>query len=45
MYTKFWSINLKERDHSKYKCRWEDNFKMDIRIIGGGCGLDASDSE
>jgi hypothetical protein len=35
MHTKCWSENLKgRRGHSEDRCKWEDNFLMDIREIG-----------
>jgi hypothetical protein len=34
MYTQFWSENLKGRDHSEDRRRWEDNIRMDLREIG-----------
>jgi len=34
MHTRFWSENLKERDHSEdLGRRWEDNVKMHLREI------------
>ena len=32
--TRFWWGNLRERPRS----RWEDNIKMDLQEVGGGCG-------
>jgi len=25
--------NLRERDHGRPKCRWEDNIKMDVQEV------------
>jgi len=32
--TGFWWGNLRERP----RCRWEDNIKLDLQKVGGGCG-------
>jgi hypothetical protein len=34
-----------ERQLQKLRCGWKDNIKVDLREIGGGCGLDLSGSE
>jgi hypothetical protein len=34
MHTKFWSKDLKEKDHSEDWRRWEDNITMDLGEIG-----------
>jgi len=35
MHTKFWFENLKGKDHSeRRRCRWEDNIRTDVRVIG-----------
>ncbi len=34
MCTRFWWGNLRERPRR----RWEDNIKMDLQEVGGGCG-------
>jgi hypothetical protein len=32
---KFWSENLKGRDHSEDpRCRWNDNIRMNVREVG-----------
>ena len=37
--TGFWWGNLRERDHlGRPRHRWEDNIKMDLQEVGGGCG-------
>jgi len=37
--TGFWWGNLRERDHlGRPRRRWEDNIKMDLQEVGGGCG-------
>ena len=37
--TGFWWGNLRERDHwGDPRRRWEDNIKMDLQEVGGGCG-------
>jgi hypothetical protein len=28
-----------ERPLERPRCRWEDGIKMDLREIGGGCGV------
>jgi hypothetical protein len=34
MYTKFWSENLEERDHSeRSSCRYKDRIRMDVGEI------------
>jgi hypothetical protein len=35
-----WWGNLRERDHwgDQDVGRWEDNIKMDLEEVGGGCG-------
>jgi hypothetical protein len=39
IHAKFWSENLKGRDHlGKPKHGWQDNIKVDLEEIG--CGLD-----
>jgi hypothetical protein len=39
VYTGFWWGNLRERDHGRPNCRWEDNIKMDLQEVGCG-GID-----
>jgi hypothetical protein len=35
MHRRFWSEDLKRREHSKHlSVRWEDNIKMDVIQIG-----------
>jgi hypothetical protein len=34
MRTKCWSENLKGRDHSEDRLRWEDKIRMDLKEIG-----------
>jgi len=37
--TGFWWGNLREIDHwGDSRRRWEDNIKMDLQEVGGGCG-------
>ena len=40
--TEFWWGNLRERDHwgrrRRRRRRREDNIKMDLQEVGGGCG-------
>jgi hypothetical protein len=36
--TGFWWGSLRERDHWGDRRRWEDNIKMDLEEVGGGCG-------
>jgi len=37
--TGFWWGNLRERDQlGRPRRRWEDNIKMDLHEVGGGCG-------
>ena len=37
--TGFWWGNLMERDPlGRPRRRWEDNIKMDLQEVGGGCG-------
>ena len=37
--TGFWWGNLRERDHwGDTRRRWEDNIKMDLQEVEGGCG-------
>ena len=36
--TEFWLGNLRERDLGRPRRRWEDNIKMDLQEVGGGCG-------
>jgi hypothetical protein len=31
MHIKFWSENLKGRDHLRHRCRWDGNIKMDFK--------------
>ena len=38
-YTGFWWGNLRERDHWRPRCGWEDNIKMDLQEVGCG-GID-----
>ena len=39
VYTGFWWGNLRERDHlGRPRRRWEDNIKMYLKEVGGGCG-------
>ena len=34
----FWWGNLRERDRlGRPRRRWEDNIKMDLQEVGGGC--------
>jgi hypothetical protein len=33
--TRFWWEGLKERDHSRPRCRWEDGIRMDIGMAWG----------
>jgi hypothetical protein len=33
-----------KRPLGRPSCRWEDNIRIDVREIRGGCGLDASGS-
>jgi hypothetical protein len=35
-YIKFWLENLKGRNHSEYRRKWEDNIKKARREIGFG---------
>ena len=36
--TGFWWGNLRERDQlGRPRRRWEDNIKMDLQEVGGGC--------
>jgi hypothetical protein len=34
MHTKFWSENMKGRDHSAVRIRWEDNGRIELRETG-----------
>jgi hypothetical protein len=34
MYAVFWLENLKGRDHSKTRHRWEDNIRTDLKETG-----------
>jgi len=46
MHIKFWSTNLKGRDHLEDIHRWEDSIKMYLREKRwGGCELDSSGSQ
>ena len=39
MCTWFWWGNLREKDHwGDPDVKWEDNIKMDLQEVGGGCG-------
>jgi hypothetical protein len=38
-HTGFWSGNLRERPHGRYRCEWEDNIKTDLQEVGWGHGL------
>ena len=35
--TGFWWGNLRERPLGRPRRRWEDNIKMDLQEVGGGC--------
>ena len=39
MCTGFWWGNLRERPLGRPRHRWEDNIKMDLQEVGGGCGV------
>jgi hypothetical protein len=34
MYTKFWIVNLKERDFERMSHRWECNIEVDLKDMG-----------
>ena len=36
--TGFWWGNLREKTTGRPRLRWEDNIKMDLQEVGGGCG-------
>ena len=39
VYTGFWWGNLRvKRPLGRTRRRWEDNIKMDLQEVGGGCG-------
>ena len=39
MCTGFWWGNLRERDPlGRPRHRWDNNIKMDLQEVGGGCG-------
>jgi hypothetical protein len=44
MHTKFWLESLKRKDHSEDLGICGRNIKMDLKEIGGRCGLDSSGS-